>query len=62
MTIDLKAYKQRDVRGLYTYYHFEAADGSFIQINYRGNSVVFQAADGSRWNFNSLEELKRELC
>jgi hypothetical protein len=61
MNRNLNAYKATNVRGLYTYYHFEAPCGSFVQVSHSGTYVVHQDAEtGIRTEYNSVEELKAE--
>lgn len=57
----LSDFKHKAVPGLYLYNHFEAEDGSFIQVNTRGDRVVHQNAAGERQEFASVSALKQHL-
>jgi hypothetical protein len=55
---ELKDFKSKAVPGLYNFNHFEAPDGSFIQVSPHGHGV-YQDADGNRHDFNNMAELKQ---
>lgn len=55
---ELKDFKPKAVPGLYNFDHFEAPDGSFIQISPHGYGV-YQDSDGNRHDFNSMDQLKQ---
>jgi hypothetical protein len=57
----LSDFKRKGVPGLYLYDHFEAEDGSFIQMNMRGDHFVHQSVTGERQEFNTLDELTQHL-
>lgn len=57
----LEEYKAKAVAGLYLFDHFEAPDGSFIQRHANGGLFVYQAADGTRKDFYTVEALKEHL-
>lgn len=56
----LKDFKRKAVPGLYNFDHFEASDGSFIQVNPHGYGV-YKDADGNMHEFNSIDELKKKF-
>lgn len=59
--MDINEFKLQDVRGLYTYWHFEHPTGAFIQISHRRDNFVFQGADGTRARFDTMNELKQHV-
>ena len=57
----LSDFKTKAVQGLYSYDHFEAENGAFIQRRHCGTEFVFQDANGSRKEFYTFETLKRAV-
>lgn len=57
----LSDFKHKSVQGLYLYSHFEANDGSFIQVHCRGEEYIYQDADGNRSSFTGVKELEKFL-
>lgn len=54
----LNNFQRKAVQGLYSYDHFERADGSWIQMSARRDSFVFlDARNNHMSNFFSLKEL-----
>lgn len=58
----LNEFKIKNVQGLYSYTHFEADDGAFVQVHVRGDEYVYQSVSGERFTFNSVDALKRKLA
>jgi hypothetical protein len=56
----LAFFQAKHVPGLYSFNHFEDAEGAFIQVHVRGDLVVYQAADGTRKEYRSIKELKKD--
>jgi hypothetical protein len=54
-------FKHKHVQGLYSYTHYEADDGAFVQVHARGDEFVYQRANGARVTVYSLDALKAEL-
>jgi len=54
-------YQRKFVHGLYSFDHFEAPDGSFVQAHASGTYWVYQDARGNRQKFYSMMELKQAL-
>ena len=58
----LKAYKRKNVRGLYNYDHFEDDAGNFVQVRSDRKKFVHQdKSTGNRHEFDSIEDLKSHL-
>jgi hypothetical protein len=55
---ELKDFKKKAVQGLYSFDHYEAPDGSFIQISPHGHGV-YQDVNGNRRDFDSIADLKK---
>jgi hypothetical protein len=59
MSRSLKDYRAKSVPGLYSFNHYEAQDGSFVQVSHRGDLVVHQdATTGNRTEYSSVAALK----
>ena len=54
-------YKSKSVHGLYSFDHFEAPDGSFIQADIRRTYWIYQNVRGDRQKCYSMAELERAL-
>ena len=59
--MELSEFKHKAVSGLYSFDHFEAENGAFIQRRHDGSLFVFQGPSGERRDFNSIEALKDHL-
>lgn len=57
---ELKDFKQKAVRGLYNFDHFEHPDGRFIQVSPHGYGV-YRDAEGKHHDFDSIKQLKQML-
>jgi hypothetical protein len=54
---ELRDFKRKIVPGLYNFDHFEAEDGSFIQISPHGHGV-YRDVTGKMNEFDSMDQLK----
>ena len=54
-------FKAKIVPGLYTYHHFEADNGAFIQVSARLDEYVLQTQEGERYTFTNMQCLKEAL-
>lgn len=57
----LSEFKAKVVPGLYSYDHFEADNGAFIQMSVHRDHFVFQAENGERHEFVTLAALKQHV-
>ena len=55
-------YQRKFVQGLYSFDHFQAPDGSFIQVHASGTYWIYQDARGDRQTCYSMVELKQALA
>ena len=54
-------YQRKFVQGLYSFDHFQASDGSFIQADIRRTYWIYQNVRGDRQKCYSMAELERAL-
>lgn len=59
--MQLSQFEARAVPGLYSYDHFEAPNGAFIQMSARRDHFVYQDEDGGRKEFRTFAELKQHV-
>lgn len=57
----LSDFKAKHVPGLYTFCHFEAANGAYIQAHVSGGFWMYQDADGKRQEVYSLTALRTAI-
>lgn len=57
----LSDFEPKHVQGLYSYDHFEAKNGAFIQRHAHGQEFVYQDADGKRQKFTNVADLKTAI-
>ena len=63
MAKTLSSFKLKHVQGLYSYDHFEAEDGSFMQRRHGPKiELVYQDAAGDRFHFSSIQDLAAHLA
>ena len=59
----LVPYKKKAVQGLYSYTHFEAPSGAFIQIRHGSTEhYVHQDSKGNQKTFNNIDALKKHVA
>lgn len=57
----LSDFKAKAVPGLYSYDHFEADNGAFIQVSARLDEYVLQTQEGEQYTFTNIQCLKEAL-
>ena len=60
---DLSSYKRRNIKGLYTYHHFEAPNGNFVQIRHGDDPdyIHYNIKTGTKTTFRTLDQLKSHI-
>lgn len=61
--MNLNEFKTKHVQGLYSYAHYEAPNGAWIQVHLGNLSVVYCPAPGAKFqHFANLAALKAEFA